>query len=289
MFEMIMKPKRAERKPWEMFFVGLVYGAISMFLVNFIFINDTVLSKGSGLLLVLFTVMFCLPFMYFLIKLEEGKDIQITDSGRLIKEHSKAIFALMWLFLGVVVAFSVGYVLSGSAASTSFNFQIQTYCAINNPHNYEQCLSQYGIINGAATGSGLFGRIFMNNLQVMFFTLIFSLVFGAGAIFILVWNASIIAAAMGIFAKEGLFQLPCAYVRYLFHGVPEIAAYFIAALAGGIVSVAIIRKDLHDERLWSILQDALLLIIVALIVLAISGLMEVYLTPGITSFVGCSA
>ena len=129
----------------------------------------------------------------------------------------------------------------------------------------------------------------MNNLQVMFFTLIFSLVFGAGAIFILVWNASIIAAAMGIFAKEGLFQLPCAYVRYLFHGVPEIAAYFIAALAGGIVSVAIFRKDLHDERLWSILQDALLLIIVALIVLAISGLMEVYLTPGITSFVGCSA
>ena len=291
MFEMIMKPKRAERKPIEMFYIGLVYASISMLLVNFVFANDAVLSEGSGLLLVLFTVMFCLPFVYFLIKLEEGKDVEITDSGRLIKEHSKAIWALIWLFLGFVVAFSVGYVLLdaiGHNPAASFNFQIKTYCAINNPHNYDYCLNQYGLINGAATNSTYFMKIFMNNLQVMIFTLLFSLIFGAGAIFILVWNASVIAAAMGIFAKEGLFHLPCAYARYLIHGVPEIAAYFIAALAGGIVSVAIIRKDLRDERLWSIMQDALLLIVIAIVVLLISGLMEVYLTPGITGFLGCS-
>jgi uncharacterized membrane protein SpoIIM required for sporulation len=291
MFEMIMKPKRAERRPYEMFFIGLVYATISMLFVNFIFAKDTALREGSGLLLVLFTVLSCLPFVYFLIKLEEGKDVEISDSGRLIKEHSKAIFALIWLFVGIVVAFSIGYVLmdvAGQNPAESFNFQIKTYCAINSPQNYENCLGQYGLISGSATtSSNFFYRIFMNNLGVMLFTLVFSLIFGAGAIFILVWNASVIAAAIGIFAKQGLFHLPCAYVKYLVHGVPEIAAYFIAALAGGIVSVAIIRKDMRGERLWSILQDALLLVIVAIAILFVSGLMEVYLTPGITSFVGC--
>jgi len=289
MFEMIIKPKRAERKPSSMFFIGLFYGIVSLLLVNFVFKGDTVLMEGAGLLLVLLTVLFCLPFVYFIIKLEEGKDVEITDSGKLIKEHSKAISALLWLFLGIVVAFSVGYILLGPQAPANFNFQIKTFCAINSPQSYNQCLNQYGLISGAATGTGYFMRILLNNLQVMIFTLLFSLIFGAGAIFILVWNASVIAAAIGLFAKQGLWGLPCAYLRYLFHGIPEIAAYFVAALAGGIISVAIIRKDLRDERLWNILQDALILFIIAIVILIISGLMEVYLTPGIIDFLHCGA
>ena len=98
MIEMLMKPKKAERHPWEMFFVGLFYASISLLTVTFVFSSDTVLQEGSGLLLVIFTVLCCLPFVYYLIKLEEGKDLEIDDSGKLIKEHSKAIQALMWLF-----------------------------------------------------------------------------------------------------------------------------------------------------------------------------------------------
>jgi uncharacterized membrane protein SpoIIM required for sporulation len=289
MFELLVKPKRAERKPYEMFWVGLFYAALSLILVNLFFRTDTVLKDGAGLFLVLFTVIFCMPFVYFLIKLEEGKDVEISDSGKLIKEHSKAIKALIWMFLGFVVAFSIGYIVLGANGPANFNFQIKTYCAINSPHSVSNCLTEYGVITGSAVGQPLFLRIFSNNLQVLFFTLVFSIIMGAGAIFILVWNASVIAAAIGIFAKNGLFSLPCAYVRYLIHGVPEIAAYFIGALAGGIVSVAIIRKDLHDERMWGILQDALLLVIIAIAILIISGLMEVYLTPGITGFLGCNA
>ena len=88
----------------------------------------------------------------------------------------------------------------------------------------------------------------------------FSLLFGAGAIFILVWNASVIAAAIGIFAQGSLSQLPVAILRYMVHGVPEIAAYFIGALGGGIISVAVIRKDLRGEGMWKILQDSLILL-----------------------------
>jgi uncharacterized membrane protein SpoIIM required for sporulation len=281
MIEMLMKPKRAERKPWELFFIGLFYASVSFLLVAFVFGNDSVLREGSGLLIVTFTVICCLPFMYYIIKLEEGKDIEIDDSGKLIKEHSKAINALMWLFLGLIIAFSFWYIVLPDSSGEIFNFQIKTFCAINSPSNYDYCTSHYGVPTGTgnAGGSGALMAIFANNIYVLIFTILFSLAFGAGAIFILVWNATVIAAAMGIFAEKSLINLPMALARYMIHGVPEIAAYFVGALAGGIISVAIIRKDLRGEGTWKILQDSLILVILAIVILAVAALVEVYLTP----------
>jgi uncharacterized membrane protein SpoIIM required for sporulation len=281
MIEMLMKPKKAERRPWELFFIGMFYASISLLLVAFVFGKDSVLKEGSGLLVVVFTVICCLPFVYYIIKLEEGKDVEINDSGKLIKEHSKALRALMWLFLGFVVAFSFWYIVLPGQASQNFNFQIKTFCMINSPSNYNYCLEQHGVaaLTGKVTGTDAILGIFSNNIYVLIFTILFSLVFGAGAIFILVWNATVIAAAIGIFAKKSLSQLPPGLFRYMFHGIPEISAYFIGALAGGIISVAVIRKDLHGEGMWKILQDSLLLIIIAIVVLLVAALMEVYLTP----------
>lgn len=228
--------------------------------------------------------------MYYLIKLEEGKDIEISNSGKLIREHSKAVLALVWMFLGFVVAFSFWYLvlpvhigpisILGSAGQ-NFNFQIQTFCAINSPSNYHACAAQYGAstTTGAVTKGGSLLKIFANNVYVLIFTILFSLALGAGAMFILVWNASIIAAAIGIFAKGSLANLPLGLMRYMVHGVPEIAAYFIGALAGGIISVAVIRKDLRGEGKWKIIQDALILVIIAILVLIVAAFMEVYLTP----------
>ena len=88
-----------------------------------------------------------------------------------------------------------------------------------------------------------------------------------------------IASAIGIFAQQNLSNLPFGILRYMIHGIPEISAYFIGALAGGIISVAVIRKDLRNGRQWGILQDSLILILIAIFVLVISALMEVYITP----------
>jgi len=281
MLEILMKPKRAERRPWEMFFVGLVWASVSLALVVFVFGKDSILKEGGGLLLVTFTVICCMPFMYYLIKLEEGKDIEINDSGKLIKEHSKAVHALMWMFLGLIVAFSFWYSVAPDVVGPNFNFQIKTFCAINNPANFNYCIEQNSIPigTGKVAGTDAVLGIFANNVYVLIFTILFSLAFGAGAMFILVWNASVIAAAIGIFTNKSLAQLPIGLFRYMIHGVPEIAAYFVGALAGGIISVAVIRKDLRREGTWKILQDSLLMIIIAIFILIVAALMEVYFTP----------
>ena len=92
-----------------------------------------------------------------------------------------------------------------------------------------------------------FVSILENNLLVMIFTLIFSLLFGAGAIFILAWNASVISASIGIFTKYSRVDIPLGLARYMIHGFPEIAAYFVAALAGGIFGIGVARHGIKNK------------------------------------------
>ena len=57
MFEMLINPAKAERKPWEMFFVGAFYATVSLVLTQWVFSGDPVLSKYAGILVVTFCVM----------------------------------------------------------------------------------------------------------------------------------------------------------------------------------------------------------------------------------------
>ena len=286
MLERLINPKKAERKPWEMFFIGLIYASLSLLLVHWFFSSDPILSQYSGVIVVTFCVMFSLPFMYFIIRREEKHD-EYVDTEKfwsIWKIHKDAIYAFMWLFFGFLIAFSFWYILLGDG--NLLNAQIGTYCSINSPNNIGGCVSQYlpqnqTVATGAATVSDpiKFISILENNLLVMIFTLIFSLIFGAGAIFILAWNASVISASIGIFTRYNLIDIPLGLARYMIHGFPEIASYFIAALAGGILGVGIARHGIKDKMFLRIIQHTIILVLFAVLLLVIAGLMEVYLTP----------
>ena len=284
MLEMLINPRKAERRSWEMLFVGFFYSSLSLLLVNWIFARDAVLSQYSGILIVTFTVMFSIPFVYYTFKLEERKITPQSGTISLLKEHEKALFVFLWLFIGYVLAFSFWYILL--APVDSFKPQIETYCLINKPANFQECAQQYGvkkpsISTGYTTAADHLILIFTNNIYVLIFTLVFSLIFGAGVIFVLVWNASVIAAAVGIFTKSDIYSLPLGLARYMIHGIPEIASYFMVALAGGLVSVAVIRHEFGTEKFWEVLQDSLNLIILSIVILFIAGLIEVFITPAI--------
>ncbi len=200
MLESLINPKKAERKPWEMFFVGLVYASLSLLLVRWFFEGDQILSQYSGIMIVTFCVMFSLPFMYFIIKREENRDERANTFLDVWTMHSDALYALMWLFLGFIVAFSFWYIVLQD--HSLLNAQVGTYCMINSPSNINGCIANYisggQQITGAASNANptIFLSILENNLLVMVFTLIFSIIFGAGAIFVLAWNASVISASI---------------------------------------------------------------------------------------------
>jgi uncharacterized membrane protein SpoIIM required for sporulation len=283
MFEMLINPAKAERKPWEMFFVGAFYASISILLVEWIFKNDPVLSEAGGILVVTFTVMFSIPFMFYMFRIEETRSSQDGSSAfQMLKDHRKAIWAFMWLFVGFVIGFSFWYILLPTTGT--LEQQLDTFCNINRP-NDPNCKDTV-LVRGPNTSPTAFATnkermflIFANNTYVLIFTLIFSLLFGAGVVFILAWNASVIAAAIAIFTRSDLNYLPVAMLRYFVHGLPEIGSYFIGALAGGMISFAVIRREIGTEKFWKVLQDSLNLIILAIIVLFLAALIEVFVTP----------
>lgn len=282
MLESLINPKRAEKGPWKMFFIGLLYASLSLILAHFLFKGDSVLSKFSGLIVVLFCVMFSLPFIYFIIKREEKEDEVVEGFWGVWHAHSDAIYAFMWLFLGFIIAFSFWYVILQNP--DLLNAQIETYCSINSPGSVEDCVNDYSLTSNVISANTLsngsrFLSIIGNNFGVMIFTLIFSLIFGAGAIFVLAWNASVISAAIGIFTKYNIKEIPLGLMRYMIHGFPEIAAYFITALAGGIFGVGVIRHGVAHKKFMRVLLNVIILIFIAIVILIIAALIEVYFTP----------
>lgn len=277
----MFNPQRLEKGSWKMLFIGILYGSLSLLLVRWFFSKDAVLSQYSGILVVTFTVMFALPFMYYIINEEEEEDERVFGFFSVWSIHKDAIFAFMWLFLGLVIAFSFWHVALPD--TNLFNAQLETFCQINEPGNVADCLNKYDFSRSAGTGSAIDGSRFLsileNNVYVMIFTLLLSLIFGAGAIFVLAWNASVISAAVGIFTNNQISSIPLGILRYMIHGFPEIAAYFITALAGGIFGIGVIRNGIKSKRFLHVVENTVLLLFIALIVLFVAALMEVYLTP----------
>jgi len=273
--ESLFNPFVVKKKPWEMFLAGFIYSFVGLILSFMVF------KEAAGLLTVFLIVMATLPLLYTTITNEEELDLKLDKEITLLKEHTKVLVFLIFLFLGIAVALAAAYVfLPQTMVNSVFGLQQQAIFNVNNH------------VQGNITQFDLFTRIFFNNLKVLFFCIVFSFLYGFGAIFILTWNASVVATAMGnLFKTEiakgaSLVGLPSlstyfsaasfSFFRYMTHGILEMSAYFIAGLAGGIISIALIKHNLKEDK---VLVDSLDLILLSLGMLLIAALVEVFITP----------
>ena len=278
--EILINPKKAERKPWEMFFIGLLYSSIAIFLGMWIF------EKYVSLVMVFLTVLGCTHLIQGTLKMEEEKDTRIGAEVMLLKEHGKALSFFMFLFLGFVVSFSFWYImLPSDAINQIFSSQIDTIRAISN----------MTVSGSFSSQSRLFSQIFFNNMKVLFFCILFAFFYGAGAVFILAWNASVIGTAIGnlvrnaisvIASEAGLVSIgnyfatySLGLMRYFIHGLPEILAYFTAALGAGIISIAAVRHNFGSGQFKHIVSDSFDLVAISIVILFIAALLEVFITP----------
>lgn len=276
--ESLLHPKEAEQKPYLVFGLGFLYATLGLFIASWIF------RDHAGLVMIILTTIAAIPLFFKTIKYEEGKDLVIHSERKLLVEHGKAISHFLMQFLGMAAAFTFWYVvLPQGFVSTIFGIQTQTIVTINKG------------VTGHFAKVDLFSKIFLNNVEVLFFCLLFSLLYGAGAFFILAWNASVIGVALGNFIKGYVASavqavgatsvmtyvgaITWSALRYLIHGIPEIAGYLVGALAGGILSVAIIKHDFTTKNFEELLLDSTDLVMIALAILFIASAIEVYVTP----------
>ena len=262
LLHVLFKAKRAERHPLEMLCIGFVYASLSVLLSLWIF------PEYASLVMVFLTVMSCLYVVQNALILEEKKERLVGSERTLLKTHMRTLLFLMFLFMGFFLGFMVwAIVLPTDVAAVSFSLQ-------------EASANRIQAITGNSVTSDSFMRILANNFKVLAFSLIFALFYGAGAVFILAWNASVMGFVIGQLAKNtfGFIGLTLLFGKYFLHGIPEMLSYFTAALAGGIVFVSVVRGDLYTG--WKrTLLDVTLVLAISLIFLVLAALLEVYVSP----------
>ena len=249
-------------------------------LVSFI-IAAIIFEPAAGLVALFLTSAAVFPLVNKSFEVEESRDVYGHNS--FFTRHSDALKVYAGLFLGVLLSTSLVYFIYGADKTPEiFQFQLAA-------------LESTGIqdrATGAAIGGEVFNKIFVNNIRVAMVSFFLSIIFGAAAIFVITWNASVIAVFVGMIAKSnaGIFSTlgaigtPLAFVYGLFtgigsiafHGIPEIASYFISALAGGIISVGLIRENINSDRFRKVLKDGVLLMVMSVLLLFVAASIEAY-------------
>ncbi len=277
--ESLATPEKATRKSWELLLVGFLYAGFAAFLSIWVF------ESYASLVMVFLTVLASVPLMYNTMRYEEYVDVKLSKEQLRLKHHARALKFMTFMFLGFCIAFSLSYIFMPThTVEKLFKAQTETIRAIN-----------AGAGGAAIADSVILKHIFFNNVKVLLFCIFFAFFYGAGAIFILTWNASVISAAIGNLIRTNLASFAgkhgwlsiahyftifsAGFLRYLTHGIFEIIAYFIAGLAGSLISVAVINHDFETKHFKKVLKDVLVLILISTGILGIAALIEVYVTP----------
>jgi uncharacterized membrane protein SpoIIM required for sporulation len=256
--EKIITLREALRNPLQLFIASSLISIVSLI------ISILVFPRAIGLFTTFLITLALAPFMLNLVKYEEAKEEELIAKRKevnLLQFHKNALILYAVFFAGISLTYSIIFImLPESVVERIF---------------YEQ-LEEIKLIRGEFVGTfEKFSMIILNNLGVFILAFLLSLLFGVGAIFVLTWNATILASAIGIVAKNfgGIKGLPIGILTFLPHGIFEITAYFIAALAGGILSSALTKR--HSRFLKKIFQDTLWFLFFGIICLLIGAIIEV--------------
>jgi hypothetical protein len=289
--ESLVSLKEGIRNPWKVFYLSSVVSLVS-FVISFIIFKQDVglyavilttlgltqfmtklniyeakkseVKRSMGIENMLFYYakdkssilkLAIISFLPFLISLYIG--IFLIFSLIFFSIYKEIIISFVAIFAGMVLTFSILYLLlPAEIAEKTFKTQIEEIKAIR----------------GYFSFGGTFQTIFINNVGVLFLSFVFSFIYGSGAILILSWNASILATAASMMTKSlgGSYTLPIALASYLPHGSLEIVAYFLAAIAGGIISYHLMK----EKEIKTVLEDCLFLLSLGVLFVLLGAIVE---------------
>jgi hypothetical protein len=285
--ESIIKPKLARKHPIVIFLITILIASVSLWLSYLAF------PTSASILALAFLTIALMPLIHRIFIEEEEAEIMFKSSSTsFIGRHFGLIKIYSFFFIGLIIAYSFWYVaLPENARHMVFEEQ-------------ENTLEKIDVLRTQITGKitvksncqknfeCIFETIFFNNLIVLILAIIFSFMYGAGALFLIGWNASIIAVVIGRdalmlienYLNFGFLAVITAFLHSLYnsigllpHGLPEVLGYFIGAIAGGIISVAIMKKKISENELKIISKDVIFLIVIAIALLFIGALIETVL------------
>ena len=187
--EFIYSPQKISKTPGIIFFEALFLALISVIFAIFVFPKAYV---SIGILA--FITIGSIPIFA---KLYSYNSYLYNYSESFFERHKTLILQIIYLFLGIFVAFTFLFFIVGSETrETVFATQLSEIKGVEAIRNS---------ISGQVTGTQLenqsnFGKVFnivfKNNLGVVVRAAVLSFFYGAGAIFLIAWNASILATVI---------------------------------------------------------------------------------------------
>jgi uncharacterized membrane protein SpoIIM required for sporulation len=277
--ERIFQIKDIQKHPCLISAVAFVFVCISVILATMAH------QPPMGFFIIALTVMPAIPFFMRMTICEEKKEELLMkfisaipekkfEKGKregLVSLYDNIIKLYVYFFLGCVIGFAFTYSIMPAETSRSMFMDLQ-FLSPNTPD-----VSFWGI--------------FSHNFKLMLIMVFFSLVYSIGAIFLLVLNGAIIGlfleqeirAAISGLSYLGVLTYPPAFVlgslngilKLLPHGMWEFSAFFMASVAGGILSVAIERKAYKRMPLFKkILFDIAKLLMLAILLVAVGAFIE---------------
>lgn len=270
--EQVFKAKWLEKRPWHAFLLGFIYAIVGIISARLIF------GSNPGMMTVAFTSLLLIPSLNRLLLDEENVEIREKKMNFkvLFKDHKDIFEIYIFLFLGILLTYAL----------VAMILPVQSMMHMFNPQ-----LNIIGVVVGQATAGGTVMSILMNNLLVMVVCFILSLVYGAGGIMFITWNASVWGVAFTYFVKQAAYYQSgnpfllffCLFIPFFPHMITEGFAYFAAAIVGGVTSKAVLREKPFSEKFHHIITDAWILMGIAFVIVIIAAIIEVHVFPGFST------
>ncbi|MFH1106708.1 MAG: stage II sporulation protein M [Candidatus Micrarchaeota archaeon] len=282
--EAMVTPGKAEKNPLFIILLGFLFVTVSVWL------SMNVLDiEPKSMIMIMFVVIPALPFTLSLFQEdEEILEHEKVLGSRTLAKHFSTLIVLLALFLGLIIGFAFWYLaLPAPEAEKLFSQQISELKGIKAIGGTlgGRVIALVERSTGLAVSTSFaptFEFIFMHNLWVLFLIIAFSVVYGAGSIFVIVWNASVVGVFLGNFAQQYVLHstaynlaggVGLGILGLLPHGTFELMSYSVGALAGGVLSTALVKGN-FSYRFMEILRDIAKMIAWAVVLLAIGALIE---------------
>jgi uncharacterized membrane protein SpoIIM required for sporulation len=242
------------------FVLSLAYVFVAYAVQNLFF-------PSQSLATVLLVTILLVPSLHHLIVIEEK--IERTGSSHFWKRHKTIIKCYLGAFLGLLA----GFLILGIVNPNALDYQVSQ---LEQEHLRPEAISRFTgqpYTPDVTTATALFSH----NIRYLLIGFFLSIFYGAGAIFLVVYNASFFAAfIIEIFSR----WTSAAYMTAvsLIHLLPESAGYILTAIAGATLSRAIIHEKLAGEQFRNVLRNCFFLLVFAMLFVLIAAFLETYVT-----------
>lgn len=248
--EKLISPDHYRNSYFKSTLFGILITVIGLTLGYNLFPNDASLAS------IFFILIAAVPFFRTLMVQEERAEKTSHNLRQMLSRNKYAFEYFFFFYAGIFITYFVGALfLPDQMHSALFGNQFGVFSSV---------------LGGFASQNHFYAILF-NNLKIVILALILSLIYGAGALMILTWNASV----LGVFLAQQGLQL----WKYLPHAGLEFLGFFAASIAGGILSAGIEKHEVGTKNFKHVYEDALFLVIAAVLIIILAAIVEVYVFP----------